>query len=259
MKTIIKICWYSFLDRVRNKSLYILLGVSLLCLLLFRGCYSGNITTNGENLDELTKAWWISKTAFHLFACLSYLLAILLAMSFFSEDKKNGLMVFYLSKPISRGTYLFGSIGGIWLVSVLFMVVTHLAVLIMNFMLTGGIIYEYIPASILCSLNHLYWISLIMLLSLFLPDFMAALIGCVIGGVTLLSDLYTAIVSKFQQASANEGVTILLPKIMDVQFTAVSLIDKSEASWGAVLNISLYSLVFLAILYAVFSKKELTF
>ena len=68
MNNILKIAAYTLRDQMRHKSFYVLLGVSILFILMIRGCYDGGYSVNGKMLDSTTVAWYVSKIVFHLIA-----------------------------------------------------------------------------------------------------------------------------------------------------------------------------------------------
>ena len=68
MHNLLMISLYTVRDQTRHKSFFILLGVSILFVLLIRGCYEGTYTVNGQQVDGVTLAWHASKIAFHAVA-----------------------------------------------------------------------------------------------------------------------------------------------------------------------------------------------
>ncbi len=48
MNNVLKIAVYTLRDQMRYKSFYVLLGLSILFILMIRGCFDGGYTVNGQ-------------------------------------------------------------------------------------------------------------------------------------------------------------------------------------------------------------------
>jgi len=77
---------------------------------------------------------------------------------------------------------------GLWVVSFLFMFVLHLTITIITYFNTGGVMPGYLAASLLCSLNVLFMVLMVSLLSLVLHDFAAAFLSVGIVAISFISD-----------------------------------------------------------------------
>lgn len=269
MYNMLKISIYTIRDQTRHKSFYLLLGIAILFVLLIRGCYEGNYTVNGQQVDNTTVAWHASKMAFHAIAIGMLLLVTVLAMRMFSRDQDDGSLILFLSRATTRRQYILGRVAGTWLLSTLFMFILHLTIFLTAWSKTGGVIPGYLTASWVCSLNLLFITLLVCVLSLHMPDFIAAIatIGIIVIGFT--SDGIHQIMQSniVQSALPDTGLKdpslwrILYPKIAHLQQYAVSLIDKSDfSSMGPLhpaLNVLLYSLITGALLVWSFSRREI--
>ncbi|MFA9498775.1 MAG: hypothetical protein ACERKP_09500, partial [Deltaproteobacteria bacterium] len=80
MNNFLKITGYTIRDQMRHKSFYVLLGLSILFVLMIRGCYSGQYAVNGKQLNNITVAWHVSKIVFQVIASGMFLIVILLSM-----------------------------------------------------------------------------------------------------------------------------------------------------------------------------------
>lgn len=269
MNNLIILAWYTIRDLIRQKSFLILLGVSIVFVLLIRGCYDGNYSVNGQKVNNVEVAWHASKIVFQVIACGVFLIAALLSMRIFSRDKEDGSLVMFLSRPVKRWHYVCGRVLGTWVLSSLFMFILHLTIFFIAWVKTGGIIPGYMTASLVCSINVLFTVSTVCLLSLVTADFMAALgvIGILVTG--FISDgIYLLMQSKMvQSAIAQDGEKapalwrIIYPKVAMLQQYAVSLIDKSEfhgmGPLHPAVNVLLFTVLTLCLLIACFNKKEI--
>lgn len=268
MPKIIRIAIFSLQDQVRQKSFYILLAICVLLVLLLRGCYKGNFTVNNQQIDNLAIAWHASKFAFHLIAGGMMLLTVLLSMSIFTRDSQNGNMVLTLSRPIKRSDYILGRIAGVWILVSIFMFILHLTIVIITFLNTGDIIPEFFLASLICTMNLLFLILLVSLLSLFLPDFIAAISAIGIAGISFISDsFYIAKHSKMFQPLVSSGLEnhvamwrVFWPKTAMLQYYASSLINNENFPvMGPVhplVNLLFYILLSYLLLLWVFNQNE---
>ncbi len=73
MNNVIKIMIYTMRDQMRHKSFYVLLGLSILFILMIRGCYDGGYNVNGKMVDTAVVAWHVAtKRTIVTFNLLNY-------------------------------------------------------------------------------------------------------------------------------------------------------------------------------------------
>jgi len=77
MNSFLKIVGYTIRDQMRLKSFYVLLGLSILFVLMIRGCFNGQYVVSGKQLDNITVAWYVSKFVFQVIASGMFLIVIL--------------------------------------------------------------------------------------------------------------------------------------------------------------------------------------
>ena len=133
---------------------------------------------------------------------------------------------------------------------------------------------EYLVASLLCSINLLFVVIAVLLLSLMMPDIVAFLCVLGIGIVGFVADgIAAASHSQIAQAMLQQSaghpqpdltwwkvVYLLCPKLLGDQQLASSLIE-SESSHGfgpiyPLINILLYCLILGALLYKRFGNED---
>ncbi len=269
MNNINKIIFYTIKDLMRQKSFYVLLGISIFFVLLIRGCYRADFSLNGEALDNVALAWHTSLVAFHLIVYGMFLMAAMLAMNIFSRDREDGSTVLFLSRPVARWQYVLGRICGTWILCSGFMIILHFTIFIITWLKTGGIIPGYFIASLICSINLLWVVILVSLLSLYMPDFIAAITVLGIVGLGFISDsIFLAMQSEVVQSALSGKPQadpalwrIFFPKISMLQHYAVSFITNSEFhSMGPIhplMNLFLYLFFFAVLLVVCFNRKEI--
>ncbi len=269
MNNLVKITLYTIRDQTRHKSFYVLLGIAIFFVLLIRGCYDADYQVNGQKVDGVTIAWHASKVAFHIIAFGMFLIASMLSMRIFTRDREDGSMVLFLARPVKRWQYVFGRVGGTWILSLLFMFILHATIFLTAWFKTGGAIPGYMIASLVCSLNLLFVVMTVCLLSLFMPDFIAAI--AVIGGIVVgfISDgIFMVMQNKIIQSQLPDTVNtepslwrIIYPKVALLQHYAVSIIDKSEYTFLGPIhpagNVFLFTLLAGVLLMVSFNKREL--
>ena len=80
MNNLFIISKYTFLDQMRHKSFFMLLGISVLFVFFLRNCYNADYTVNGAKVDNLKVAWHASTVAFHIIAAGMFLIASMLSI-----------------------------------------------------------------------------------------------------------------------------------------------------------------------------------
>ena len=234
MNNLIRISVITINDQMRQKSFYLLLAIAIVFILLIRGCYQGDYSVNGRQVDNVSVAWYASLMVFHVIAAGMLLMASMLSMGIFSRDRDDGSMVMFLSHSVDRWQYVLGRILGTWVLSTAFMFILHLAIFLIALANTGGMITGYLTASLLCSVNLLYIIVLTCFLSLFLPNIMAAIFTLGIIGISFISDgAYQAMQSEqIRQLIYSENHAslwrILYPKVYMLQHYASTLITNND-------------------------------
>jgi ABC-type transport system involved in multi-copper enzyme maturation permease subunit len=258
-------------DELHHKSVYILAACSVLFVLLLRGCFEGDMVVNGEKVDGVTVGWHASLIAFHLIAGAGIIVGILLGMRVLRQEKTAGGTAAMLAGPVRRIEYLMGKVTGIWIVAYGLTFILHLTVYLIMLFYTGGRIVLFMPASLLISLNILFAVVLVMLLSQLLPDIVAALVGGVVWMIGYFSD-------TFYMASQNEMVKnvmrqmnhaeqplalwrIIWPKITALQFFAVARIKDVEFHMPGpvhpIINVSGFLVLGFLLLWWQFSREEI--
>ena len=235
MRNFPRLLRYAVIDLTRHKSFYVLLIISLLFVLMLRGCYKQNYMVNGQQVNSVTIAWHASIAAFHIVAAAGLVIGLFLSFGGLRRDRDDGSVTSILSRPVSRIEYALAKIAGQWLTASFFMVVLHCAIFIIAYINTHGVIPGYLIASAICSLNVLFMVVLVNALSLFLPDFASALVSLAVAMVGFFSDSFYVLMGSAlvknalpQAVAAPSLWRIAWPKIASLQYYAVSCIDNGN-------------------------------
>lgn len=274
--SIARIAKYTLTDEMRQKSFVIMFVVCALCVFLVRGCYHGDYMVNGQYLDAATVVRSLSKVAFHVIGAGVMVIAALLAMRVFRNDRNEGMQSCILSKPIARWQYITGKIIGLWALSALFMFLLHGIVFLITSINLGVFMPDYLIASLFCSINLLFVVIAVLLLSLLMPDILAFLCVLGIGILSFVADgIAAASHSQMAQAVMRQSgaglqadltwwkaVYYAWPKLLGVQQSASSLFG-SEPVHGfgqfyPLFNVLLYCFVLAALLYRRFRKEVIS-
>lgn len=272
---ITRITKYTIIDEVRQRSFVIMFVICAICVFLIRGCYQGNYMVNGHYLDAGTVVRALSKVTFHIIGAGVMVIAALLSMRIFRRDRNDGMQSCVLSKPIARWQYVMGKIIGLWVLSVLFMFILHSIVFLITSINLKVFMPEYLVASLLCSINLLFVVIAVLLLSLLMPDIVAFLCVLGVGIVGFVADgIAAASHSQMAQAMVQQSgahpqsdltwwkvVYFLWPKLLGVQQLASSLIE-SESFHGfgptyPLINVLLYCLILGALLFKRFRNEDI--
>jgi ABC-type transport system involved in multi-copper enzyme maturation permease subunit len=272
---ITRVTKYTLIDEVRQRSFVIMFVICAICVFLIRVCYQGNYIVNGQTLDAGTIVRALSKVAFHIIGAGVMVIAALLSMRIFRRDRTEGMQSCILSKPIARWQYVMGKILGIWVLSALFMFILHSIVFLITSINLKVFMPEYLVASLLCSINLLFVVIAVLLLSLLMPDIVAFLCVLGVGIVGFVADgIAAASHSQIAQAIVQQSaghpqsdltwwkvVYFFWPKLLGVQQLA-SLLIESESSQGfgpiyPLINVLLYCLILGALLFKRFRTEDI--
>ncbi len=273
--TITRIAIYTLIDEVRQKSFIIMFVFCAICVFLVRGCYQGNYMVNGHYLDAGTVVRALSKVTFHIIGAVVMVITALLSMRIFRRDRNEGMQSCVLSKPIARWQYVMGKILGLWSLSVLFMFILHGIVFLITSVNLKVFMFEYLVASLLCSINLLFVVVAVLLFSLIMPDVVAFLcilgvgiVGFVADGIAAVSRTQMA-QTVMQQSGAHPQTELtwwkvvynLWPKLSGVQQSASSMIaSESFRGFGPIyplVNVLLYCLILGALLFRRFRNEDI--
>jgi ABC-type transport system involved in multi-copper enzyme maturation permease subunit len=269
MNNFFKIAGFTVVDQMKHKSFYVLLVISILFVLMIRGCYQGEYIVNGKQINNITLAWQVSKIVFQIIAVAMFFMVSMLAMKIFSRDQADGNLILFLSRPVFRWQYVLGRITGTWALCLVFMFLLHLTIFLTVWAKTGTPIPGYLTASLVSSINLLFVIVCVCFLSLFMPDFISAVFTMGILLVGFISDggqqiLNNEIVKSAVAPTANTDPAlwrILYPKVFMVQAYADSIISQSQLSpmgpFHPLLNLSVFILLIMTLLLISFNKKEI--
>jgi ABC-type transport system involved in multi-copper enzyme maturation permease subunit len=270
MRNLLLVTKYTVQDLLRHKSFYAILVICVLFVLMLRSCYKGNYNVNGETIDNLTVAWHASRIAFQIISGGAMFIVILLSMGLLRRERDEGTMVHLLSKPVSRFQYAMGKAAGLWIVSFLFMFILHVTIFIITWINAGGIMPGYLTASLLCSINLLIMVPLVLLLSLFLPDIVAALasLGVIVVGFfsdSLFQAMHSSVLRQAIPTDMNTAPAlwrILWPKTAALQEFATTIIGKAGEfhQMGPVhpiINVLMYATALFIVLILRFHREEL--
>ena len=138
MDNITTLIKYTLQDLLRQKSIYLLLGLSILFVLMLRGCYDGQYVVNGRVVDHGAIAWYAARIVFQVISAGVFFLAVLVAMKTFSRDRSDGTLVMIMSRPVSRWQYVIGRITGTWIFCLMILFVLHATVFVTVWQKNGG-------------------------------------------------------------------------------------------------------------------------
>jgi len=197
------------------------------------------------------------------------LMVSMISMKIFTRDQNDGSIHMFLSRPVRRWEYSFGRIAGTWLLTSGFMFMLHLTMFIIIWYHTNEMPFRYLGASIICSVNLLFIIVAVCLLSLFSPDFISAILSIGLLFTGFVSDggykvLSSEMLKTFAPSVADPNISlwrIFYPKLFMVQIYADSLISKTKfIGIGPVhplINIFIFILLLLLLTIFVFNRKEI--
>jgi ABC-type transport system involved in multi-copper enzyme maturation permease subunit len=259
-----KIAKYVFVDEIRQKSFIAIFAACVVGLFLSRGCYRGDFVVNGQPLVPSIVVTMVSGAAFHIISVVMMLLAALLAVRLLKHDRDGGVQSSVLSKPITRRQYLLGKAGGLWSLLFVFMIVLHIIVFLVAALSGKVLMAGYLVAALFSSLNLLFAILVVLLLSLLMSETAALLCFIAIGVLGFFFDGTGALGGQITTVGDISLWTVLSyawPKLSGMERFASSFISGSGLhgfrSVYPLLNILAYCLVSALLLAWRFEREEI--
>jgi ABC-type transport system involved in multi-copper enzyme maturation permease subunit len=273
LSPIIKIAKYTLSDEIRQRSFVVMFVICVTFVFLMRGCYHGNYMVNGQDLDPGTIVGSVSRATFHFIAVGVMLLTALFSMRVFRRDRDEGMQSSILSKPITRWQYVIGKVLGLWVLSTVFMFILHAIIFLTASITLNVVMPGYLIASLFCSLNLLFVVIAVLLLSLLMPDIAAFLCVMGIGIISFVADGIFALThspmaqAMMQQQGSQSDWTFwrvvyyLWPKISGTQHFASSFIGSDGLrEFGYIyplINILIYGFILGALLFWRFRNEDI--
>jgi ABC-type transport system involved in multi-copper enzyme maturation permease subunit len=264
---ILKIAAYTAVDELRGKGFAALTALSILALVFVRGCFSGDVVINGEKQSAVELGWHLSFIAYHLISVAGMLMAVLVSMRLFKHDAAAGNAVNILSGPVSRTEYIIGKGTGVWVLCSLFMIALHFTIFMIVLLNANGSIPGFMTASLITTLNVLVVTLAVLAFSMVSSDIVAALLAIIIISVSFISDTAHIVFSSgamrhfmpFADAEAMALWRVLWPKIGNLQFGAVSMMQSGQVDTliASALNLIVYVFLFALILDWKFRRMEI--
>jgi ABC-type transport system involved in multi-copper enzyme maturation permease subunit len=275
LPTILIIAKHTIADEIQQRSLVIMFAICAIFVFSARGCFKGTYMVNGQLLDAETITLKVSQIIFNIITVGSMFITALLSMRVFRRDRENGVQSCILSKPIDRRNYVAGKVLGVWSLAMIFMFILHSIVFLIASISLRTLISEYLIASLLCSLNLLFVVLSVLLLTLLLPDVVSFL--CIVGisivswiseGIYALSNsqIFQSMVNRpgVQQHSdftLGKVIYYVWPKLSGLQHWASSMIGNNTAHGYASLypfiNVLVYCLIIGVLLLQNFRNEDI--
>ncbi len=274
LKLLLNIMRHTILDQMKQKSFMVIFIISGFFVLGIKNCYQGDYTVNAQQVDGAMVALGVSKVMFNIITTVAMIIAALFSMRIIKTERVDGTQSTILSKPVSRYEYITGKMAGLWIVTFLFMFALHTIIFAIVFIKTGTAMPGYLFASFMCSIDILFVVCFVMLLSLYLPDFASFIIVSAIGlfgyigdGIYTVSqsrmvqDAFTGNASKLPDISVWKIVYLALPKLSTAQLYASSFISGESFNYAGpihpMINIVLYCIVSIGMLLILFRKQDI--
>ena len=271
---VLHIIRHTAFDLVRQKSFMVIFIICGFLVLGIKNCYQGDYMINNQQVEGAMVALGVSKGMFGFVTLVTMILATLFSMRIIRRERSDGTQSTILSKPVSRYEYIAGKAAGLWIVMVLFMFALHAIIFAIVLVKTGEAQAGFLFASLLCTIDILFVVSFVMLLSLYIPDFACFLIVSAIGLFGYIGDGIYSIThnSMMQQAFSGNAaqlpdistwkiIYLALPKISTVQLFASSFISGEAFDYAGpihpMINIAVYCVASVALLLFLFRKQDL--
>jgi ABC-type transport system involved in multi-copper enzyme maturation permease subunit len=273
LKILLSIIRHTVIDQMKQKSFFVIFIICGFFVLGIKNCYQGNYSINNQQVEAGMIAVWVSKAMFNVIAVVAMMLAALFSMRIIKREGFDGTQSTILSKPVSRFEYIVGKAAGLWIVTFSFMFALHVIIFTIGLIKTGEAMPGFLLASVLCSIDILFVVCFVMLMSLYLPDFACFIIVSAIGLFGYIGDgIYSVSQSRMvQEAVAGNALNLpdislwkiiylTLPQLSTMQLFASSFISNESFKFAGpihpMINIVLYCTVCIGLLLVLFRKQD---
>lgn len=259
-----RIAKYTVLDEVRQRSFVVVFAVCVVAVFLARGCYQGNFVVNGQALVPSIVVTMVSSAAFHIISVVMLLLAALFSARLLRRDRDGGMQSSVLSKPITRRQYVLGKAAGLWGLLFAFMIILHALVFLIAALSGKVVMPGYLVAALFSSLNVLFVLLVVLLLSLLMSETAAFLCLVAVSVLGFFMDGAGALGAHIGTAGEFSAGTLLFyawPKLSGMERFASSFIGGGGFGgfWSIypLFNILAYCLISGVLLVRRFGKEEI--
>lgn len=250
-------------EELRNKVVYILLATAFLFLLMARGCTPGKITLqNGFlNPDQIINMGIVITFSGILFWGLS--LCGLLAMNTIPRELVEETVVLTITKPVKRTWFLVGKFLGVLFIVWINMMALSIGFLILLYLRTGVVKLSVFIGLLVAFLNFMLIISIIFLLSLFLPRVVSALLTFSMYAISLglsIPFYFEKINAYWEPSRPTQFLHYALPQLGGLHLYASSFLSDffpSYMGFWSVMDIIGYIIVVWLVMVFVFERKEI--
>jgi len=273
-RVLLGIIRHTISDQIRQKSFLVIFIICGFIVLGIKNCYQGNYTINNQQVDGGFIALGASKVMFHFVATIAMILSALFSMRILRKERDEGVQSSILSKPVSRNEYIAGKMLGLYAVAFSFMFTLHTVIFAIGFVKTGHAMPGYFLASMLCSIDILFVVSFVMLLSLYLPEFACFIIifalglfSCIGDGIYSVSQNQTVQQAFTQNSSQLPDISmwkvmyLALPKLSTSELFSSSFISTESFNYAGpvhpMINMIFYCTVSIGLLLYSFRKQDI--
>jgi ABC-type transport system involved in multi-copper enzyme maturation permease subunit len=263
MRSVWAIACLEVKESLRSRIIYVIGALTVLFILLGRGCNAGNTTVNATVLSDEVRQNLSVAMAFHMISFWSVVLCALIASGILPKEFEEKKMIMVLCRPVKRSSFLTGKLLAVMLISSISFVLFLILFFSFFYINSGQVNLSIFPGALLLLIN-LFSVAVISFFSsLFLPRMLAPLTGLLIYIISIIVEIpfYFDKVKMFWTPSAAlQTFHQLFPRLGAVQLLCGSFVTASpslDACLTAMGNVMLYSLaIWFAVIY-LFEKRQL--
>jgi ABC-type transport system involved in multi-copper enzyme maturation permease subunit len=262
MRTVLAIARLEIKESLRTKIIYVIFALTLLFILLGRGCNAGQVTVTGTLLSPETRQNLSVSIAFHMIAFWNMVLCGLIASGVLPKELEEKKLIMVLSRPIKRSSFLFGKLlAVVFIASVsLFFFESIFAFLYSD---AGYVNLKVIPGVFLLLTNLISIAIISFISSLFIPRILAPLIGMLIYAISIGIEIpfyFDKIRTLWQPSDALQTIHDLFPRLGGVQFLCGSFVNSLPSLAECLMpvgNVILYSAILWLFVILIFERKQI--
>jgi ABC-type transport system involved in multi-copper enzyme maturation permease subunit len=248
---------------LRSKIIYVICALTLLFILLGRGCNAGNSTVNASLFSEEARQNISVSFAFHMISFWSMVLCGLIASGILPKEFEDKKLLMILCRPVKRSSFLTGKLLAVMLISSSSFFLFSSIFFTLFYIDAGQVNLKIIPGAFLLLINLLSIAVISFFSSLFLPRMLAPLTGLLIYIMSIGIEIpfyFDKIRMVWTPSAALQTIHQLFPRLGAVQFLCGSFVNTMpslDACLTPMSNVILYSFVLWLAVVFIFEKRQL--
>ena len=263
MRSVWAIACLEVKESLRSRIIYVIGALTVLFILLGRGCNAGNTTVNATVLSDEVRQNLSVAMAFHMISFWSVVLCALIASGILPKEFEEKKMIMVLCRPVKRSSFLTGKLLAAILISSIAFILFSSVFFTFFYINSGQVSLGIFPGALLLLINLFFVAVISFFSSLFLPRMLAPLTGLLIYIISIIVEIpfYFDKVKMFWTPSAAlQTFHQFFPRLGALQLLCGSFVTTAPSFDACVTvmgNIILYTAAIWLLVIFIFNKRQI--